>query len=191
MIKQYFTDGLIGLAILLSLLRTDLTEIHDFINYPEVQDIILGQTAAYLPANFHSNSLQHVVRNQKHIDFDTEAISSWYSNIQNLPVFQGSNRNQIDAFLVSAAVQNGVIEQFQEADPPAQIHAEENSTADGRNSSSPTLPFESAGSVEVSDNESQDVPRSSSSSFVDAPAVDVSLFFNNPFPGCNLTKEVI
>ncbi|XP_035829484.1 endoplasmic reticulum membrane sensor NFE2L1 isoform X2 [Aplysia californica] len=192
MIKEYFTDGLIGLAILLSLFRTDLTGINNIINYPEVQDIIIGQTAAYLPANFHSphNSF-NVFSNQKHIDFDNEAFSAWYQNIHNLPLFRERSQNEIEAFLVSASGQNIVTEQFQ-ADPPASVDSETNDVPE---ISSPTLPLESANSyttdVEVSSTASEEAATAAQNSTTESPpvVVDVSVFFKSPFPGCNLTKE--
>ena len=57
MLKNYFTDSLIQIAIVLSLLRTDL---HHYLNsnlndYPEVQEIMLGPTAAYTQTQFHHN----------------------------------------------------------------------------------------------------------------------------------------
>ena len=62
MLKQYFTDGLIQIAIVLSLLRTDLNDYisRNYVSYPEVQEIILGQTAAYTQTNFHSSYNTHL-----------------------------------------------------------------------------------------------------------------------------------
>lgn len=61
MLKQYFTDGLIQIAIVLSLLRTDLNSYlsHNYVNYPEIQDVILGQSAAYTQTNFHNAFNNH------------------------------------------------------------------------------------------------------------------------------------
>jgi len=55
--KKHFTDGLLQLAIVLSLLRTDLNNyFNNFHNYPEVQDIILGSSSAYVQSqNYHNN----------------------------------------------------------------------------------------------------------------------------------------
>ncbi|KAL3837016.1 hypothetical protein ACJMK2_022408 [Sinanodonta woodiana] len=55
MIKQYFFDGLVQIAIVLSLLRIDINNLNNnYVNYPEVQEIILGQTAAITQSNFHN-----------------------------------------------------------------------------------------------------------------------------------------
>ena len=56
------TDGLLQIALLLSILRTDLN-LHNYLNlvgnqftYPEIHDILLGSTSAYTQtSNFHSN----------------------------------------------------------------------------------------------------------------------------------------
>ena len=62
MLKQYFTDGLVQIAIVLSLLRTDLNHYinQNYVSYPEVQEIILGQTAAYTQTNFHNSYNTHL-----------------------------------------------------------------------------------------------------------------------------------
>ncbi|OWF52699.1 nuclear factor erythroid 2-related factor 1-like isoform X1 [Mizuhopecten yessoensis] len=54
--KEYFADGLLNIAILLSLLRTDLNNVVDrnYRHYPEVQDILHGQTAAISLTNFNN-----------------------------------------------------------------------------------------------------------------------------------------
>ncbi|KAL5010704.1 hypothetical protein ScPMuIL_013009 [Solemya velum] len=56
MLKQYFTDSLVQIAIILSLLRTDLNTYlnNNYVSYPEVQEIILGQTAGYTLTSFHN-----------------------------------------------------------------------------------------------------------------------------------------
>ena len=59
MMKKYFTDGLLQVAIVLSLMRTDL---NDYLNNVvntfqqenlEGHDVIHGPTSAYTQANFH------------------------------------------------------------------------------------------------------------------------------------------
>ena len=57
--KKYFTDGLIQIAILLSLLRTELNQNYlnnYYNNYPEIQEIILGSSSAYTQTNFHNHN---------------------------------------------------------------------------------------------------------------------------------------
>lgn len=58
MLKDYFVDGLVQIAIVLSLLRTDLNNYINinYVNYPEVQEIILGSSAAYTQTNFINNN---------------------------------------------------------------------------------------------------------------------------------------
>ena len=191
MIKEYFTDGLISLAILLSLFRTDLTGINDIISYPEVQDIILGQTVAYLPANFHNayDSL-HLTTNRKDIDLE----NAWFQNIHNLPRFRQNRRdlNHFDAFLVNAPVPNTIVEQFHQADPPTT--QQDPSEDEVRNSTSPSLPLEGANSYDVGVNGTLNETHGASqdpSSSIEAPVFDISFCTNSTFPGCNLTKEVI
>lgn len=86
MFKEYFTDGLIQIAIVLSILRTDLNSLNrDFVNYPEVQEIILGQTAAYTQTNFH-DSINNRLRSSEiyRKDIDPESIfrTSFYRELR-------------------------------------------------------------------------------------------------------------
>ncbi|KAK6181338.1 hypothetical protein SNE40_009212 [Patella caerulea] len=106
MIKQYFTDGLIQIAIILSLLRTDLNSIlnGNLIQYPEVQEILLGQTAAYIPSNIHnqfysSNSLSNFVHPK---NFDNDFNSVLFRDLQSLSRFAPFENTDISAFLVDA-----------------------------------------------------------------------------------------
>ncbi|KAK3105693.1 hypothetical protein FSP39_003608 [Pinctada imbricata] len=105
-LKEYFTDGLLQIAIVLSLLRTDL---HNYINsnlvqYPEVQDIILGQTAAITQTNFHNynNRLHSFHGSIKGIENDEQLILRDLRSLNRLSNYQISFRNyrRIPAFLV-------------------------------------------------------------------------------------------
>ncbi|GFR85029.1 nuclear factor erythroid 2-related factor 1-like [Elysia marginata] len=200
MIKEYFTDGLIGLAILLSLFRADLdlVNINNLINYPEVQDIIQGQTAAYLPANFHhlSNG-PHAFGNPKHIDFDNRAFSAWFNNHINNFQFHGSRQNNIEAFLVSGPDPSLVSVHIQETSPSTNSNSTSNTSL-----TSPTLPEEGANSfpelsisnvsvagASSSNENGSESNQNSTPTSQETTVVDVSFLFNNPFPGCNLTKE--
>ncbi|RUS91235.1 hypothetical protein EGW08_001041 [Elysia chlorotica] len=195
MIKEYFTDGLIGLAILLSLFRTDLdlANIHNLINYPEVQDIIQGQTAAYLPANFHHlTNIPHAFGNPKHLDLENEAFSAWFNYHGSNFRFQGRQQNNIEAFLVSGPEPSVVSVHVQEISPPA------NSVSINSTSlTSPTLPEEGAGSfpeLSISNSSAavtstQNETNNSAATTQETTVVDVSFLFNSPFPGCNLTAE--
>ena len=200
MIKEYFTDGLIGLAILLSLFRTDLdlVNLNNLINYPEVQDIIQGQTAAYLPANFHHlSNTPYAFGNHKHADFDNEAFTTWYNNLHNNFHFRRGQQNDIEAFLVSGPDPSLSNVHVQEIPTSSNVVAADNTN--NTSLSSPTLPVEGANSypeIPISNGSStasstnQDELNNSTSTPQETTVVDVSFLFNNPFPGCNLTSEV-
>ncbi|XP_013066639.2 nuclear factor erythroid 2-related factor 2-like isoform X1 [Biomphalaria glabrata] len=185
MIKEYFTDGLIGLAILLSIFRTDLVGINNLINYPEVQEIILGQTVAYLPASYnHIINSHHPFESSKHLELSNEAFSAWHLNINNLPFLRERHRTEIEAFLVSGTQQNVELENFTGTPTTLNVEHEDNQIVDlsGQN-----LPEESASSYSEATISNDNVPESSEDTLQTAIA-DTSIV-NNPFPGCNLTKE--
>lgn len=112
MLKQYFTDGLIQIAIVLSLLRTDLNNYlnSNYVNYPEVQELIQGQTVAYTQTNFHNSINIHlgspeIYRKNFELDHDTiirevrsfrPSYSPYHSNVS-IPTFLliGSNSTNI------------------------------------------------------------------------------------------------
>ena len=52
--KKYLADGLLQLAILLSLMKFDLNGWNSFISHPEIHEIVLGSSSAYTQTNFHS-----------------------------------------------------------------------------------------------------------------------------------------
>ena len=59
--KKYFTEGLIQVAIVISLLRADVDNyINTFVdhNYPEMQEIILGTSLGYAQTDFHRSNQQ-------------------------------------------------------------------------------------------------------------------------------------
>ena len=61
MTKKTLTDGLVQLAIVLSLLRTDLVDnyLNSYYNrYPEIQEIVLGTSSAYTQTHFHNHNWQ-------------------------------------------------------------------------------------------------------------------------------------
>lgn len=184
MIKEYFTDGLIGLAIILSIFRTDLVGINNLINYPEVQDIILGQTAAYLPTNFHRSP--HSFVNPKHLDFDNQAFSAWYQNINNLPLFRERRQYDIEAFLVSLSPQNVNMDDLTESTLLDESNVQ--------GISSHALVDQSNNSLAEEEQESLNPERSNATNEavldIAQPVPDVYSVLNMPLPGCNLTKEV-
>ena len=114
MLKQYFTDGLVQIAIVLSLLRTDLNNYlnHNYVNYPEVQEIILGPTAAYTQTNFHHNIYNsyygsHEIH-RKNIDIDTLYASSIFRDLRS--VRHISRDINIPTYLIVGGSTNVVLE---------------------------------------------------------------------------------
>lgn len=106
MLKQYFTDGLVQIAIVLSLLRTDLNSYlrHDYVNYPEVQEIILGPTVAYTQANFHNNIYNsyygsHEIH-RKGIDIDTIFTTSVFRDLRSLRHIRNVRDINIPTYLI-------------------------------------------------------------------------------------------
>lgn len=190
MIKEYFTDGLIGLAILLSLFRTDLLSLNlnNLINYPEVQDIIQGQTTAYLPTNFHSIQQSPYTPSLKHIELDNDALSEWYQNVNNLLRFRHERHNdEIEAFLVSSS--QIVASESPIDHSPSDIP--ESSAESSASQNSLQLLNSATSSVNSTDVLNQ---RASSTGVVSNEEIlnrnDEIPPTDNPFPGCNLTFEV-
>lgn len=110
MIKQYFTDGLIQIAIILSLLRTDLNSYlnSNILSYPEVQEIILGSSAAYTQTNFHNlhNAVHGFSSHPKHIIENELVSSNIFQDLRSLSRFRRFNGLQTDvsAFLAPSLV---------------------------------------------------------------------------------------
>ncbi|XP_060567437.1 endoplasmic reticulum membrane sensor NFE2L1-like isoform X1 [Ruditapes philippinarum] len=106
MLKQYFTDGLVQIAILLSILRTDLNSLNrEYVNYPEVQEIILGQTAAYTHTNFHIDTINNRLGSpeiyRKNIDTEHLFSSSIYREIRSFRPRRNEDLNVPTFLLVS------------------------------------------------------------------------------------------
>uniref|UniRef100_A0A0B7AI49 BZIP domain-containing protein n=1 Tax=Arion vulgaris TaxID=1028688 RepID=A0A0B7AI49_9EUPU len=200
MIKEYFTDGLISIAILLSLFRTDLVGINNIINYPEVQEIILGQTAAYLPANFHHihSSLQSF-GNPKHLDFDNSAFNAWFQNLNNGPIFQERRAYDIEAFLVSGSHQN-IGEQYHNDQAIVALSDNNNTLTHVTSLSEESDSSFAETELTSSSSERPDItitaideccklPDEATSSIGQTTNKDVHLLANGTFSGCNLTDE--
>ena len=182
MLKQYFSDGLIQIAILLSLLRTDLQNLgvpnNELLNYPEVQDILQGQTVAYLPTSFHNqyNALNniHGYAHPKHAGNDY-----YFSSIfRELRRFRGVSTN-IEAFLVS---NDAVVDPTVGSSPPHQGGAspDSSSTSINANNEGETESVVSSSTAQAQVN--VDVNHNPVASDND---------FDNPFPGLSLSKEVM
>ena len=116
MLKQYFTDGLVQIAIVLSLLRTDLNSYlrHNYVNYPEVQELILGPTAAYTQTNFHNNIYSsyygsHEIH-RKSIDLDTEYLSTIYRDLRSLRHLSNVRDRNVPTYLIVGGSNNFAID---------------------------------------------------------------------------------
>lgn len=137
MLKQYFTDGLVQIAIVLSILRTDLNSLNrNYVNYPEVQEIILGQTAAYTRTNFHIDSINSRLRSpeiyRKNIDPEYIFSSAIYRELRSFR----PRRNQdldVSTFLLVADSSGptfhsqGTAEQNEPEDENNNIHSDQTS----------------------------------------------------------------
>ena len=110
--KKHLTDGLLDIALLLSLLRTDLHNLlnadHEvlFNNYPEIQEIFLGSTSAYTQThNFHANNWHNSMGAFVH----PKSIDNFYANsifrdlheLSHYRRFDGIQTN-INAYLASS-----------------------------------------------------------------------------------------
>ena len=117
MLKQYFTDGLVQIAIVLSLLRTDLNSYlrHNYVNYPEVQELILGPTTAYTQTNFRNNIYNsyygsHEIH-RKHIDLDTEYhLSTIYRDLRSLRHLSNLRDRNVPTYLIVGGSNNFAID---------------------------------------------------------------------------------
>ena len=190
MLKQYFNDGLLQIAILLSLLRTDLlnfnTPNNELLNYPEVQDILQGQTLAYLPTNFHNhlNTLNNIpgYSHSKHADSDFH-FSSLFRELQR---FRRGVPTNIEAFLVSG---DGSPVVLQPSPPPSATQGA--SSAGGFLSSVPNS-GESSNNNGSGSSAEENLDANHNAVALESVYNAVAQFCDNdPFPGCSLSKEVI
>lgn len=114
LLKQYFTDGLVQIAIVLSLLRIDLNSYlnTNYVNYPEVQELILGQTAVYTQTNFHRNSFENYYSGHEHLKSIESEASIILQDLRSLSRFarhQVTRQQRIATFLVGLSNGGGRI----------------------------------------------------------------------------------
>lgn len=114
LLKQYFTDGLVQIAIVLSLLRIDLNSYlnTNYVNYPEVQELILGQTAVYTQTNFHRNSFENYYSGHEHLKSVESEASIILQDLRSLSRFarhQVTRQQRIATFLVGLSNGGGRI----------------------------------------------------------------------------------
>lgn len=104
MLKQYFYDGLVQIAIVLSLLRTDLPNYisSGFVNYPEVQEIIQGQTVVYSQTDLHNNIRNSIYGHidRKSLEQDITPLLQDLRSLRRIGHWYGAN-HPISTFLVN------------------------------------------------------------------------------------------
>lgn len=103
MIKDYFTDGLIQIAIILSLLRVDLHTYMATVAHQEVQDLLQGPTSAFTQTRFHHQNWNRDVGafvHPKHVDIH---INELLQDIHALGRYRHLNtvNTRIEAYLVN------------------------------------------------------------------------------------------
>lgn len=114
MLKQYFTDGLVQIAIVLSLLRTDLNSYlnGNYVNYPEIQEIMQGQTVAYTQTNFHLLQHTHLGSSElyrKNIELDPSTI---YRELRTFhPSVSRINQISVPTFLLLEGTSSNIFSQ--------------------------------------------------------------------------------
>ena len=155
-IKEYFTDGLLQVAIVLSLLRTDLNNYFNSAHYSaqtssELQEILLGPLSGYTQARFHthnywSDGIRGGYMHPKSIG-DVDLIFRDLHDLGRYRRFDGVDTN-INTWLVSNldASGDGAGEPSREGSVPTNNDV----VVDG--SASETVPNVTAASVNVEDN---------------------------------------
>lgn len=193
MIKQYFSDGLLQIAIILSLFRTDLNSFYvpnnELLNYPEVQDILQGQTMAYLPTSFHNqyNTLNSIGGyHPKHVESDFY-FSSLFRELRALSGFRQVSTN-IEAFLVSDSTVGFPPCQTASSGPIPTSSADASNNAVGGNGASTAAAQAHVEGV-LQSVESVDNNLSVVGGVVTVADFNNNVTFHSPFPGCDLTKE--
>ena len=182
MMKKYFTDGLIQIAIVLSLLRTDLNlnNLNSYYNtYPDIQEIILGSSSAYTQTHIHNqNWLNDGTNGYAHPkSIDNYYTNSIFSELHSLSRFRrmGQRDNDISAWLVIG--------------PPSLPIASESAN----DNVPPTSQSQSQGSSTHPQNgidHGQSEPEGALGQQIDNVPSDLGLDLTNGNPGSDLTKEV-
>jgi len=137
MLKQYFTDGLIQIAIVLSLLRTDLNNYlnSNYVNYPEVQEIIQGQTVAYTQANFHQSLNTHLGSPEiyrKTIELDHNTIIRDLRSFR--PQYPVSNEVNVPTFLLIGGSSSNIYSQNTTENDQGANNGDENNNVESESS---------------------------------------------------------
>jgi len=186
MFKKYFTDGLIQVAIVISLLRTD---VNNYINtlvdnsYQEMQEIIMGTSLAYTQTNFHRSGQMPVLGGYTNL----KSLVSYYSNspFQDL-LTPESYRN---SFHVPTNIDMWLVSDLQ----PPKLQDANTSTNDSEHASMVDSPAQVDNLMHVENTVSQ--PVNGDNADVDVSEVEPITSENTPptpppTPGSELTKEV-
>jgi nuclear factor erythroid 2-related factor 1/3 len=122
--KKDLTDGLLQLAIVLSLFRTDLNNLHNYLNsyghYPEIQEIILGSSSAYIQTHIHTTNWDNGIGFSHPKNIDSYYSSSVFRELHSLAHYNSyqSATTDLNAWLVSGpapALQGETSQNTQEA----------------------------------------------------------------------------
>ena len=181
MMKKYFTDGLIQVAILLSLLRTDLNSFINIRNsdsFTETQDVILGESLGYTQSPIHDSiygSLSGHVH-LKHVE-NYQDPASVFRELRQLTNHRSIAPLEtiLEAWLVSEP-------------PPLSVSPVPSGSAPTSNSAPPQ-----AAQVQHDDNNNDSGPlQSSSQGVVEMDVAGALIEEHRPFfhQGGELTKEV-
>ena len=168
--KNPVTDGLLQIAILLSILRTDLN-LHNYLNlvgnhltYPEIHDIILGSTSAYTQtSNFHNNHWHEGTSEYSHPkSIDNYYASSVFRELHSLSHYRRFENlpTNLESYLLTAGEQLVTVPGDNANDNSNEVSSGSSSSGDNNNNvQQPSSPegaaTSAAGSAEV---ESQSLP---------------------------------
>lgn len=96
------TDSFIQLAVVLSILRTDLrVYLRQYSQYPEVQQALLGQSVGlHLVDNYHNNDLLPLPPS-KYIDDREQIFQDLHRFVESSRVFQQHSRTTLSTWLVT------------------------------------------------------------------------------------------
>ena len=171
MMKKYFHDGLLQLALVLSLMRVDL---HNYLNTQydqDIQELILGPTSAFTQTRFHHQNWNHDVGGYVHPKHVDHHINDIFRDLHALGQYNRDQGVDIDAYLVSnpqaPALPSENANLSNETDPS---NSDNNNNEQSNNGTASTATGTATGSTD-SNTEKEEV-------------------FTNPI-GAELTKEVV
>ncbi len=190
--KKDIADGLLQVALILSILRTDLNLtsylnlVNNQLNYPEIHDIILGSTSAYTQtSNFHHNSWHDSgLSGYAH----PKSINNYFASEVFRELHSLSHYRRFGALPTNVDSYLAVI-----GDGPAPLASESandnsNNAADASSAGGGGVPMQQDN---VGDGNNNLHPHPASPVGAIAPGESQSLPSQIPYPGSELTKEVI